>query len=83
MDSAGPFAIYWRVILPLAKPALATLAIFTFIGSWNDFAWPPIITNDIELRTLPIGIMIFQGRYTIEYGLTMAAAAVSVRCRSS
>lgn len=76
MDGATPVAIYWRVILPLAKPALAALAIFTFIGSWNDFAWPLIITNDINLRTLPIGIMIFQGRYTQEYGLTMAAAAI-------
>lgn len=76
IDGAGPLAIYWRVIMPLGKPALATLAIFTFIGSWNDFAWPLIVTNDIDMRTLPIGIMIFQGRYTIEYGLTMAAAAV-------
>lgn len=76
MDGAGPLGIYWRIILPLAKPALAALAIFTFIGSWNDFAWPLIITNDINLRTLPIGIMIFQGRYTMEYGLTMASAAV-------
>lgn len=76
MDGAGPLTVYLRVILPLGKPALATLAIFTFIGSWNDFAWPLIVTNDISMRTLPIGIMIFQGRYTTEYGLTMAAAAV-------
>jgi len=76
MDGAGPLSIYWRVILPLGKPALAALAIFTFIGSWNDFAWPLIITNDIAMRTLPIGIMIFQGRYTTEFGVTMAAAAV-------
>lgn len=76
MDGATPITIYWKVILPLAKPALAALAIFSFIGSWNDFAWPLIITNDINLRTLPIGIMIFQGRYTQEFGLTMAAAAV-------
>jgi len=76
MDGAAPATIYWRVILPLSKPALAALAIFTFIGSWNDFAWPLIITNDIAMRTLPIGIMIFQGRYTQEFGLTMAAAAI-------
>jgi multiple sugar transport system permease protein len=76
VDGAGLFTIYWRVILPLAKPALATLAIFTFIGAWNDFVWPMIITNDISLRTLPVGVMIFQGRYTIEYGATMATAAV-------
>jgi len=76
VDGAGPLTIYWRVVVPLAKPALATLAIFTFIGSWNDFVWPLIITNDVSMRTLPIGIMIFQGRYTLEYGLTMAAAVV-------
>lgn len=76
LDGAGSLAIYWHIILPLAKPALAALAIFTFIGSWNDFAWPLIITNDVAMRTLPIGIMIFQGRYTLEYGLTMAAAVV-------
>lgn len=76
VDGAGLFTIYWRVILPLAKPALATLAIFTFIGAWNDFVWPMIVTNDIMMRTLPVGVMIFQGRYTTEYGVTMATAAV-------
>lgn len=76
VDGAGLFTIYSRVVLPLAKPALATLAIFTFIGAWNDFVWPMIITNDIAMRTLPVGVMIFQGRYTTEYGATMATAAV-------
>jgi len=76
VDGAGLFTIYWSIILPLAKPALATLAIFTFIGAWNDFVWPMIVTSDISMRTLPVGIMIFQGRYTTEYGATMATAAV-------
>lgn len=76
VDGAGLFTIYSRVILPLAKPALATLAIFTFIGAWNDFVWPMIVTNDISMRTLPVGVMIFQGRYTTDYGATMATAAV-------
>lgn len=76
VDGAGPFTIYWRVVLPLAKPALATLGIFTFIGSWNDFVWPMIVTSDISMRTLPVGVMIFQGRYITEYGATMATAAV-------
>ena len=76
VDGAGPLTIYWRVILPLAKPALAALAIFTFIGAWNDFVWPMIITNDIAMRTLPVGVMIFQGRYVTEYGATMATAVV-------
>lgn len=76
MDGASLWTIYWRVILPVAQPALATLAIFTFLGSWNDFVWPLIITNDVEMRTLPVGLSIFQGRYTSEYGITMAAAAI-------
>jgi multiple sugar transport system permease protein len=76
MDGASLWTIYWRIILPVAQPALATLAIFTFLGSWNDFVWPLIITNDVEMRTLPVGLSIFQGRYTSEYGITMAAAAI-------
>ncbi|MGV3617614.1 MAG: carbohydrate ABC transporter permease [Fimbriimonas sp.] len=75
LDGAGHLRTFAQVILPLGKPAVATLAIFTFIGSWNDFVWPLIVTNDVEMRTLPVGLSIFQGRYTTEYGLTMAAAA--------
>ena len=77
LDGANHLTIFLKVILPLSKPALATLAIFTFIGSWNDFVWPLIVTNDVNMRTLPVGLSIFQGRYTLEYGLTMAAAAVT------
>ena len=68
VDGAGLWTIYWRVAVPLARPAMATLAIFTFIGAWNDFVWPLIITNDISMRTLPVGLTIFQGRYTLDYG---------------
>lgn len=75
LDGASHFTTFARIILPLGKPAVATLGIFTFIGSWNDFVWPLIVTNDVEMRTLPVGLSIFQGRYTTEYGLTMAAAA--------
>ncbi len=77
LDGAGLWTIYSKVILPLAKPALATLAIFTFMGSWNDFVWPLIVTNDIDMRTLPVGLSIFQGRYNLEYGITMAAAVLT------
>ncbi len=76
MDGAGLFTIYRQVVLPIGRPALATLAVFTFMGSWNEFVWPLIITNDIRMRTLPVGLTIFQGRYTLDYGLTMAAAVV-------
>ncbi len=77
LDGATVPRIYWSVILPLAKPALATLGIFTFIGSWNDFVWPLLVTSDVEMRTLPVGLNIFQGQFTTEYGITMAAAVVA------
>lgn len=77
LDGATPWTIYLKVVLPLSKPVLATLAIFTFLGTWNDFALPLIATNSIELRTLPVGLSIFQGRFVTEYGLTMAAALVA------
>lgn len=77
LDGATTPRIYWSVILPLAKPALATLGIFTFIGSWNDFVWPLLATSDVQMRTLPVGLNIFQGRFTTEYGVTMAAAVVA------
>jgi len=77
MDGASTLLIFWRVIMPLTKPALATLALFTFVGAWNDFAWPLIVTNHLEMRTLPVGLSIFQGRFTSEYGIVMAAAVVT------
>lgn len=77
VDGAGRWTLYWRVVLPIAQPAMATLAIFTFLGSWNDFVWPLIVTSDVAMRTLPVGLSIFQGRYTTEYGITMAAAAIA------
>jgi len=77
LDGANLWTVFARVIMPLAKPALATLAIFTFMASWNSFEWPLIITNDIRMRTLPVGLSIFQGRYNLEYGITMASALVT------
>ena len=77
MDGCGPLGIFWNVILPLSKPALATLGIFTFMATWNAFEGPLIFTDSTEMRTLPIGITIFQGHYAAEYGPMMAAAALA------
>lgn len=77
IDGCGRAGIYWRVILPLGKPALATLAIFSFLGGWNDFMLPLIATNEIEMRTLPVGLTIFLGRYSMQYGLVMATAVIA------
>ena len=76
LDGCGPFRIYWHVMLPLSKPALATLAILTFIGSWNDFLGPLVFLESVERFTLPVGVALFQGSYANEYGLTLAASVV-------
>jgi multiple sugar transport system permease protein len=77
LDGCGSLGIYRHVILPLSKPALATLGIFTFMATWNAFEGPLIYTDSLEMRTLPIGITIFQGHYNIQYGLMMAAATLA------
>jgi len=77
VDGCGPWRTWAQLILPLSRPALATLAVLTFLGAWNDFMWPLVVTNSLEMRTVPIGIMIFQGRYTTQYGLLMASALVA------
>ncbi len=77
LDGATHWRVFWRVMVPLCKPALGTLAIFTFIGYWNDFAWPLIVTNDLSMRTLPVGLAIFQGQYNTQYAMTMAAAVLA------
>jgi multiple sugar transport system permease protein len=77
LDGCGPVGIFWHVILPLSKPALATLGIFTFMATWNAFEGPLIFTDSLEMRTLPIGITIFQGHYVAKYGLMMAAAVLA------
>jgi multiple sugar transport system permease protein len=77
IDGANALEIYWKIILPLAKPALVTLALFTYMGNWNDFLWPLIVTNDVETRTLPVGLSILQGTYNIQYGKMMTATLLS------
>lgn len=77
LDGCGPLGTFWHVILPLSKAALATLGIFTFMATWNAFEGPLIFTDSLEMRTLPVGITIFQGHYSIEYGLMMAAAVLA------
>lgn len=80
IDGCSYFSCYWRIILPLCQPVLATLAIFTFLGTWNDFLWPLIIINSLELRTLPLGLAAFQAMQMIKtpWHLIMAASTISV-----
>lgn len=78
IDGASEFGIYWRVILPLSGPALATLAIFHFMYNWNDFLWPLLITSSTEMRTLPAGLALFVGQHVVEYGVVMAGAVLTL-----
>ncbi len=76
MDGCREFAIYWRIMLPLAKPGLAVLGIFTFVGNWNDFFWPLVVLNDPKMYTLPVGLPTLQGQWT-DYGLLMAGSVLA------
>ncbi len=76
IDGCNKFGVYRNIIIPLSKPALSTLAIFTFIGSWNDFLGPLIYLDSVDKFTLPVGIALFQASYFAEYGLTLAACSI-------
>lgn len=74
IDGCGEWLTFMKVILPLAKPGLAVLGIFTFMGQWNQFLWPLIITNSSSMRTLPVGLALLQEELPMQYGLLMAGA---------
>ena len=78
LDGAGAWTRYWRLILPLAKPALATATIFTFLGSWDEFTWALTIINTPSKRTLPLAIALFQGQNSTLWGLVFAASIIAV-----
>jgi multiple sugar transport system permease protein len=78
VDGAGPWKRYRQLILPLSRPALATVAIFTFLASWDEFVWALTIINDPEKRTLPIAIALFQGQHATSWGIVFAASAIAV-----
>lgn len=78
VDGAGFFEIYWRIFLPLAGPALAALGVFVFLHFWNSFFWPLVVTNSLDMRTVPIGLALFQGRDSIQWNLMMAATTIAV-----
>jgi multiple sugar transport system permease protein len=78
MDGASRFFIYWRVILPISTSALTALAIFVFLGSWNDLFWPLIVLNRLEMRTLPVGLSVLADSYGREQALVQAGAVFAV-----
>jgi multiple sugar transport system permease protein len=76
LDGLTPFGIFRRIVLPLAKPALAAQAIFVFMGSWNNFLLPIVILFDPEMFTLPLGLNTFKGQYISYWNYIMAASVV-------
>ncbi|MFC4008564.1 carbohydrate ABC transporter permease [Nonomuraea purpurea] len=77
MEGANHWQIFLRITLPLSRPALATLAVLSFLGNWNDFLWPVYVIFSPEYFTLPPGLSILQGAYTIDYPVIMAGAALA------
>ena len=77
IDGANRWQIFFRIVLPLAKPAIATLAIFTLLGAWNDLVWPLIAINNDQAFTLQLGIANFQGAHLTDWSLVMAGNVVA------
>ncbi len=78
VDGASSFDVFWRIALPLAKPALATVAIFYFVWVWNDFIYPLLYLQSDVMSTIPLGLMLFQGRYRTDWGMLTAALSIAV-----
>jgi len=78
VDGAGPFRTFWDIALPLARPALAAVAIFSFLYAWDEFTWALTAISDERLYTLPIAIRSFQRQHGTEWGLVFAATTIAV-----
>ncbi|MEV0824784.1 carbohydrate ABC transporter permease [Nonomuraea rubra] len=77
IDGCSTFGVFWRVVLPLARPALATLTVFTLLGSWNDLIWPLVAISDESLYTMQLGLANFQGTRHTQWSLLMAGNVVA------
>ena len=78
IDGATRWQIFWEIILPMARPGLITLAIFTFLGTYQSFFWPLVIVKDDYLRNLPLGLLAFQSQYSTQTNVLMAAAVITM-----
>jgi multiple sugar transport system permease protein len=77
IDGSSELGVFWHVVLPLSKPAIGALAIFTFVRHWNDFLWPLIVLQDSATYTLPVGVASLQGEFSTDYGIIFAGAALA------
>lgn len=78
IDGGGYLSIFLRIVLPLSKPALATVGIFTFLFSWDEYVWALTAIDDVSRRTLPVAIATFQGQHVTEWGLVFAASLIAL-----
>ncbi|MFZ1793605.1 MAG: carbohydrate ABC transporter permease [Anaerolineae bacterium] len=78
IDGGNHFTVFFRVALPLSTPALATVAIFSFLFSWDEFTWALTAIDDMAKRTLPVAIATFQGQYVTQWGLVFAASLIAI-----
>ena len=77
MDGAGQFRVFWQIILPLSRSVLAAVSIFVFIGAWNNFLWPFIVTNDPDLMTMPVGLATVKNAFGVTFAADMAGATIA------
>jgi multiple sugar transport system permease protein len=78
LDGASEWSIFGRIVLPLLRPALAALGVFTFLASWNDYLWPLVAINDLDKSTIPLALTFFSSVQSTRYDLIMAAASMAV-----
>jgi putative chitobiose transport system permease protein len=78
MDGCSELGLWWNIMLPAIRPALVTLAIFVFIGSWSDFLWPLIVIQDENLYTLPLGVAKLAGTFSLDWRLVAAGSVISI-----
>jgi len=76
LDGAGSFTIFWRILLPLARPALAVLGVLSFQLAWNDFVWPLILTSDRQMATLQLGLQLLKSGPDARWNVVMAFATL-------
>ncbi len=78
IDGVSEFGLFWRIALPLVKPALSALGIFAFLGNWNAYLWPLIVIQSSSMRTIPVGISLFSGEAGTQWNLIMAASSLAI-----
>ena len=78
IDGVGETGIFFRIMVPVVVASISTLGVFHFMYNWNDFLWPMLMTNTVEMQTLPVGLALFQGEHVMEHGPMFAGAVLSI-----